>query len=292
MKRIALFLITNLAVMALLTIVVKLTGIDVYAYRRGGLNLQALLILSAVMGMGGSFISLAMSKWVAKFTTGAQVITQPRNATEAWLVDTVRRHADKAGIGMPEVAIYDAPEMNAFATGMTRNSSLVAVSTGLLQNMERNEVDAVLGHEIAHVANGDMVTMALLQGVLNTFVIFLARVIGTLVDRAISGNRDSDGGGIAYFVIVMVLQVVLGMLASLVVMAFSRWREFRADAGGANLAGRDAMIAALQRLAGNQGESSLPKALAAFGISGEGGIARLLMSHPPLEERIAALRAG
>ena len=292
MKRIALFLITNLAVMALLTIVVKLTGIDAYAYRRGGLNLQALLILSAVMGMGGSFISLAMSKWVAKFTTGAQVITQPRNATEAWLVDTVRRHADKAGIGMPEVAIYDAPEMNAFATGMTRNSSLVAVSTGLLQNMERNEVDAVLGHEIAHVANGDMVTMALLQGVLNTFVIFLARVIGTLVDRAISGNRDSDGGGIAYFVIVMVLQVVLGMLASLVVMAFSRWREFRADAGGANLAGRDAMIAALQRLAGNQGESSLPKALAAFGISGEGGMARLLMSHPPLEERIAALRAG
>ncbi|MBX3688815.1 protease HtpX [Dokdonella sp.] len=290
MKRIVLFLLTNLAVMALLTIVVKLTGIDVYAYRRGGLNLEALLILSAVMGMGGSFISLAMSKWIAKFTTGAQVIIQPRNATEAWLVDTVRRHAEKAGIGMPEVAIYDAPDMNAFATGMTRNSSLVAVSTGLLQNMERNEVDAVLGHEIAHVANGDMVTMALLQGVLNTFVIFLARVIGTLVDRAISGNRDS-GGGIAYFAIVMVLQVVLGMLASLVVMAFSRWREFRADAGGANLAGRESMIAALQRLAGNQGESSLPKALAAFGISGEGGIARLLMSHPPLEERIAALRA-
>jgi heat shock protein HtpX len=292
MLRIVLFVLTNLAVMALLAIVVKLTGIDAYAYRRGGLNLQGLLIMAAVMGMGGSFISLAMSKWIAKMSVGAQVISQPRNATEQWLVDTVRRQAEKAGIGMPEVAIYDAPEMNAFATGMTKNSSLVAVSTGLLNSMDREQVDAVLGHEITHVANGDMVTMALIQGVLNTFVIFLARVIGTVVDRALSGNRDGGGGGFAYFAIVMVLQLVLGALASLVVMAFSRWREFRADAGGARLAGRGAMISALERLAGNHGENTLPKAIAAFGISGEGSVARLFMSHPPLAERIAALRAA
>ncbi len=292
MLRIVLFVLTNLAVMALLAIVVKLTGIDAYAYRRGGLNLQGLLIMAAVMGMGGSFISLAMSKWIAKMSVGAQVISQPRNATEQWLVDTVRRHAEKAGIGMPEVALYDAPEMNAFATGMTKNSSLVAVSTGLLNSMDREQVDAVLGHEITHVVNGDMVTMALIQGVLNTFVIFLARVIGTVVDRALSGNRDGGGGGFAYFAIVMVLQLVLGALASLVVMAFSRWREFRADAGGARLAGRGAMISALERLAGNHGENTLPKAIAAFGISGEGGVARLFMSHPPLAERIAALRAA
>jgi heat shock protein HtpX len=292
MLRIVLFVLTNLAVMALLTIVVKLTGLDVYAYRRGGVNFQGLLVMAAVMGMGGSFISLAASKWIAKMSVGAQVISQPRNATEQWLVDTVRRHAEKAGIGMPEVALYDAPEMNAFATGMTKNSSLVAVSTGLLNSMDREQVDAVLGHEISHVANGDMVTMALIQGVLNTFVIFLARVIGTVVDRALSGNRDGGGGGFAYFAIVMVLQLVLGALASLVVMAFSRWREFRADAGGAQLAGRAAMISALERLAGNRGENTLPKAIAAFGISGEGGVARLFMSHPPLAERIAALRAA
>jgi heat shock protein HtpX len=292
MLRIVLFVLTNLAVMALLTIVVKLTGLDVYAYRRGGLNLSGLLVMAAVMGMGGSFISLAMSKWMAKMSVGAQVITQPRNAEEQWLLAAVRAHADKAGIGMPEVAIYDGPEMNAFATGMSKNSSLVAVSTGLLRNMDRQQVDAVLGHEITHVANGDMVTMALLQGVLNTFVIFLARVIGTLVDRAISGNRDGGGGGLAYFAIVMVLQLVLGLLASLIVMAFSRWREFRADAGGARLAGRAAMISALERLDANHGESSLPKAIQAFGISGEGGIARLFMSHPPIAERVAALRAA
>ncbi|MGN6520266.1 MAG: protease HtpX [Dokdonella sp.] len=292
MLRIVLFVLTNLAVMALLAIVVKLTGLDVYAYRRGGLDLQGLLIMAAVMGMGGSFISLAMSKWIAKMSVGAKVIDQPRNPTEQWLVDTVRAHAQKAGIGMPEVAIYDGPEMNAFATGMSKNSSLVAVSTGLLQNMDRQQVDAVLGHEISHVANGDMVTMALLQGVLNTFVIFLARVIGTLVDRAISGNRDGGGGGFAYFAIVMVLQLVLGLLASLIVMAFSRWREFRADAGGARLAGRAAMISALERLDANHGESTLPKAIQAFGISGEGGIARLFMSHPPIAERVAALRAA
>ena len=291
MLRVALFVLTNLAVMALLAIVVKLTGIDVYTQTRGGINLQGLLIMSAVMGMGGSFISLAMSKWIAKLTTRAKVITDPRDLTEKWLVDTVRRHAEKAGIGMPEVAIYEAPEMNAFATGMTRNNALVAVSTGLLGSMDRNQVDAVLGHEISHVANGDMVTMTLIQGVLNTFVIFFARVIGTVVDRALSGNREG-GGGLAYFAIVMVLQIALGFLASLIVMWFSRWREFRADAGGAHLAGRQSMISALERLSGNQGENSLPKAIAAFGISGEGGIARLLMSHPPIPERIAALRAG
>ena len=291
MLRIALFLLTNIAVMVLLTIVVKITGIDVYAYNRGGLNLQALLVLAAVMGMGGSFISLAMSKWIAKMSVGAKVITEPRNPTESWLIATVRSHAEKAGIGMPEVAVYDAPEMNAFATGMSKNSALVAVSSGLLQSMDREQVDAVLGHEITHVANGDMVTMALIQGVLNTFVIFLARVIGTLVDRAISGNRDSGGGGFAYFGIVIVLQIALGFLASLVVMAFSRWREFRADAGGARLAGRDSMISALQRLGGDDGQSTLPKAIQAFGITGERGIARLLMSHPPIPERIAALRA-
>jgi heat shock protein HtpX len=291
MLRIALFILTNLAVMVLLTIVVKITGIDVYAYNRGGLNLQALLVMAAVMGMGGSFISLAMSKWIAKISVGAKVITEPRNPTESWLVATVRSHAEKAGIGMPEVAIYDAPEMNAFATGMSKNSALVAVSTGLLQSMDREQVDAVLGHEITHVANGDMVTMALIQGVLNTFVIFLARVIGTLVDRAISGNRDSGGGGFAYFGIVIVLQIVLGFLASLIVMWFSRWREFRADAGGARLAGRDSMISALQRLGGDDGQSTLPKAIQAFGITSERGIARLLRSHPPIPERIAALRA-
>lgn len=291
MLRIVLFLATNLAVMALLTIVVKLTGIDIYAQTRGGINLQGLLIMAAVFGMGGSFISLATSKWVAKMSVGAQVITQPRNASEAWLLDTVRRQAEKAGIGMPEVAVYDAPEMNAFATGMSRNNSLVAVSTGLLRSMDKEQVEAVLGHEITHVANGDMVTMALIQGVLNTFVIFLARVIGTVVDRMLSGNREG-GGGFAYFAIVMALQLVLGLLASLIVLWFSRWREFRADAGGARLAGRESMIAALERLAGNHGESSLPKAIQAFGISGEGGLSRLFMSHPPIAERIAALRAA
>lgn len=291
MLRVVLFILTNLAVMALLAIVVKLTGIDVYTQTRGGINLQGLLVMSAVFGMGGSFISLAMSKWIAKWTTKARVITEPRDLTEKWLHDTVRRHAEKAGIGMPEVAIYDAPDMNAFATGMSRNNALVAVSTGLLQGMDRNQVDAVLGHEIAHVANGDMVTLTLIQGVLNTFVIFFARVIGTVVDRAISGNREG-GGGIAYFAIVMVLQLVLGLLASIIVMWFSRWREFRADAGGARLAGRDSMVSALERLAANHGQSTLPKAIQAFGISGEGGLSRLFMSHPPLAERIAALRAA
>ena len=292
MRRILLFIATNLAVMVLLTIVVKLFGIDTYTYSKTGINFKGILVLSAVIGFGGSFISLAMSKWVAKWQTGARVIDNPANPTESWLLSTVRRQAEGAGIGMPEVAIYDAPEMNAFATGATRNNALVAVSTGLLQQMSRDEIEAVLAHEVSHVANGDMVTMTLLQGVLNTFVIFLARVIGTVVDRAISGNREGGGGGLAYFAVVIVLQLVLGMLASIIVMAFSRWREFRADAGGAALAGKPKMIAALERLALNHGQNTLPKQIAAFGISGGigHGLRKLLMSHPPLEERIAALR--
>jgi len=291
MRRIILFIMTNLAVMALLTIIVKVFGIDTYTYRNGGINLQGILVMSAVIGFGGSFISLAMSKWIAKWQTKARVIDNPANPTEAWLVATVRKQAEGAGIGMPEVAIYDAPEMNAFATGMSRNSALVAVSTGLLQQMSRDEVEAVLAHEVSHVANGDMVTMTLLQGVLNTFVIFLARVIGSVIDRAISGNRDNGGGGIAYFVIVLFLQFVLGLLASLIVMAFSRWREFRADAGSARLSGREKMIAALTRLDAGRGENTLPQAIQAFGIAG-GGMRKLFSSHPPIEERIAALRAA
>ena len=287
MMRVLLFVGTNIAVLVLLNIVLFIVQ-GVFHVRLG--NYSGLLLMAAVLGMGGSFISLAMSKWIAKRTTGAQVITEPRDESERWLLDTVKSEAQKAGIGMPEVAVYDAPDMNAFATGMSRDHALVAVSTGLLRSMDRNQIQAVLGHELTHVANGDMVTMGLIQGVLNTFVIFLARVIGTLVDRAISGNRDS-GGGFAYFGIVIVLQIVLGFLASLIVMGFSRWREFRADAGGARLAGRDSMISALQRLGGSDGQSTLPKAIQAFGITGERGIARLLMSHPPIAERIAALRA-
>ncbi|TAH41387.1 MAG: protease HtpX [Dokdonella sp.] len=289
MRRIVLFVVTNLAVMALLTIVVKIFGIDTYTYSKAGINFQGLLVMSAVLGFGGSFISLLVSKWVAKWQTGAHVIENPSNPTESWLLSTVRRQAEGAGIGMPEVAIYDAPEMNAFATGATRNSALVAVSTGLLQQMSQEEVEAVLAHEVSHVANGDMVTMTLLQGVMNTFVIFLARVVGTVVDRAISGNRDNGGGGIAYFLIVMVLQVVLGLLASIVVMAFSRWREFRADAGSARLSSKQKMISALERLGQGRGENSLPSAIQAFGIAG-GGMRKLFSSHPPIEERIAALR--
>ena len=289
MRRIILFVATNLAVMALLTLVVKIFGIDTYTYSKAGINFQGLLVMSAVLGFGGSFISLLASKWVAKWQTGARVIENPSNPTESWLLSTVRRQAEGAGIGMPEVAIYDAPEMNAFATGATRNSALVAVSTGLLQQMSQEEVEAVLAHEVSHVANGDMVTMTLLQGVLNTFVIFLARVVGTAIDRAISGNRDNGGGGIAYFLIVMVLQVVLGILASVIVMAFSRWREFRADAGSARLSSKQKMISALERLGQGRGENSLPSAIQAFGIAG-GGMRKLFSSHPPIEERIAALR--
>ncbi|MBA2078960.1 protease HtpX [Rhodanobacter sp. PCA2] len=296
MRRIVLFLATNIAVLLLLSIVCHLFGVDQMAAAQGLGGSTGLLIYAAVFGMGGAFISLAMSKWMAKMSTGARVITQPANEAERWLVETVRRHAQNAGIAMPEVAIYDAPEMNAFATGMTKNSSLVAVSTGLLEQMDREQVAAVLGHEIGHVANGDMVTMALIQGVLNTLVILAARVVGRLVDSWLSGGRDDNRGstGIGYFVTVMVLQLVFGLFASMVVMAFSRWREFRADAAGARLAGRGAMISALQRLKGDHGENTLPKTLAAFGISGPlaQGFQRLFMSHPPLDERIAALHNG
>ena len=293
MRRIALFIGTNLAVLLLLSIVCHLFGIDQMAASRGYGGMGGLLAFAAVFGMGGSFISLAMSKMIAKWSTGARVITQPQNETERWLLDTVRRHAQNAGIGMPEVAIYDAPEMNAFATGMTKNSSLVAVSSGLLQQMDREQTSAVLGHEIGHVANGDMVTLTLIQGVLNTLVILAARLVGRAVDSWMSGGRDNRGGGIGYFVVVMVLQIVFGLFASIIVAAFSRRREFRADAAGAQFAGRGAMIAALQRLKGNHGESTLPTTIAAFGISGPlaDGFKKLFMSHPPLDERIAALRS-
>ncbi|MFK2890678.1 protease HtpX [Dyella flagellata] len=292
MRRIALFLLTNIAVLLLLSIVCHVFGIDQWAAARGYGGMGGLLAYAAVFGMGGAFISLAMSKWMAKMTTGARVIEQPQNEAERWLVDTVRHHAQSAGIGMPEVAVYDAPEMNAFATGMSRNHALVAVSTGLLQQMDRQQVAAVLGHEIGHVANGDMVTLTLIQGVLNTLVIVAARIVGRLVDSWLSGGREREGTGIGYFVSVIVLQLVFGLFASMIVMAFSRWREFRADAAGAKLAGRGAMVSALQRLQLNHGESSLPKAMAAFGISGPlaQGLQRLFMSHPPLEERIAALQ--
>jgi heat shock protein HtpX len=291
MLRILLFLGTNLAIMLVLGIVCSIFGIDRWAYGHAGINLQGLLVMCAVFGMGGAFISLAMSKTIAKWTTHAQVITEPRGANEQWLLDTVRQHAQQAGIGMPEVALYDSPDMNAFATGMSRNHALVAVSTGLLQSMNRDEISAVLGHEITHVANGDMVTLTLIQGVLNTFVMFLARIIGSVVDSAIGGNRDDNrGGGIGYFLIVMLLQTVLGFLATIIVMWFSRWREFRADAGGARLGSRAGMISALQTLSGSH-ESGLPKAVQAFGISGDSGVARLFMSHPPIAERIAALKA-
>ena len=281
-KRLFLFLATNLAVLALVSIVMSLLGVNPRSF--GGL-----LVMAALFGFGGSIVSLLMSKWIAKRTTGAHVIEQPRNEVEQWLHATVRRQAEAAGIGMPEVAIYDAPEINAFATGANRNNALVAVSTGLLRSMDRDEAEAVLAHEVSHVANGDMVTMALLQGVLNTFVIVLSRLVGRAIDGYL-GNRD--GYGIGYYVSVFVLDMVFGLFASMIAMWFSRHREFRADAGGAALAGRPKMIAALERLSRTYGESSLPKQVAAFGISGGvgHGLRRLLMSHPPLEERIAALR--
>jgi len=290
MKRIFLLVVTNFAVLAVLSVTMQLLGVDRMLEQDTGLNLQGLLLMAAIFGFGGSFISLAISKWMAKMATGAQVIEVPSNTTERWLVDTVKRQAEKAGIGMPDVAIYDAPEINAFATGWNRNDALVAVSSGLLQNMTREEAEAVLGHEISHVANGDMVTLTLIQGVLNTFVIFLSRVVGFIVDRVLLKNER--GYGIGFMVTTFVAQIVLGILASIIVMWFSRWREFRADAGGAALAGRDKMIAALERLKLNQEQSQLPAQISAFGISGGGGWMRLLMSHPPLDERIAVLRDG
>jgi len=287
-KRVALFLATNLAVLVLLGIVMSVLQ-NFFGVRLG--NQGGLLVMAAVFGFGGSMISLLMSKWIAKRSTGAHVIEQPRNEAEQWLVATVHRQAELAGIGKPEVAIYDAPEINAFATGANRNNALVAVSTGLLRAMNRDEAEAVLGHEVSHVANGDMVTMALIQGVLNTFVIVLSRVVGRVIDGFLSGNREG-GGGIGYFITVFVLDIVFGLFASMIAMAFSRHREFRADAGGAKLAGRDKMVAALQRLSQTYGHSSLPSQIQAFGISGAvgHGLRRLMMSHPPLEERIDALR--
>ena len=289
MKRIFLFLATNFAVLIVLSVVASLLGVDRFL-TRSGLNLQALLIFSAVFGMGGSFISLLMSKWMAKMSTGAQVITEPRSAREAWLLATVEREARAAGIGMPEVAVYDAPEPNAFATGASRNSAMVAVSTGLLQSMNQDEVEAVLGHEVTHIANGDMVTLTLLQGVLNTFVIFLSRALGYVIDNAMSRDNERSGPGIGYFLISMVLQVVFGILASMIVAWFSRYREFRADAGGAHLAGKRKMVSALQRLQAMQAPSSLPQNMTAFGIGG--GPNSLFASHPPLEKRIAALQSA
>lgn len=290
MKRILLFLATNIAVLAVLAVAVRVLGLENWLEESGGIDFTSLLIFSAIIGFSGSLISLAMSKTAAKWTTGAKVIEQPANSAEAWLLNRVQQHAAAAGIAMPEVAIYESPEPNAFATGARRNAALVAVSTGLLQQMRENEVDAVLGHEIAHVANGDMVTLALLQGVLNTFVIFLSRLVGFVVDRVVLRNERGYGPG--FFIASLAAQLLLGILASMIVMWFSRQREFRADRGGAQFAGRDNMIAALRRLAGLHEPSRLPESLQAFGIAGGGGgIRRLFMSHPPIEERIAALQA-
>ncbi len=288
-KRIFLFIATNLAVIVLLNITLRLLGVDRILDAQGGLNFNALLVFAAVVGFGGAFFSLAISKWSAKHMTGARVIEQPVTATEQWLVSTVRQQAEAAGIAMPEVAVFDSPEPNAFATGATRNSSLVAVSTGLLQHMDRREVEAVLGHEVSHVANGDMVTMALIQGVVNTFVVFLARVVGHVVDRVVL--RNEQGHGLGYFLSTIVAELVLGVLASIIVAWFSRQREYRADQGGARLAGKAGMIAALERLRQVHEESHLPDRLVAFGIEGRASrFGQLFMSHPPLEERIRALR--
>jgi heat shock protein HtpX len=292
MKRIFLLVATNVAVLLVLSVTLRLFGVDRILDEQGaGLDLNALLIFSAVLGFSGSLISLAMSKFIAKRMMGVRVIEQPRDANEAWLVETVRRQAAAAGIGMPEVGVFEAPDMNAFATGPRKNNALVAVSTGLLRGMSRREAEAVLGHEVSHVANGDMVTLTLIQGVVNTFVIFLSRVIGYVIDRVVF--KTERGHGPAFLITVIIAQLVLGILASMIVMWFSRQREFRADAGGAKLEGRDSMIGALERLR-QQHPQPLPDQMAAFGISGTlgQGLKRLFMTHPPLQERIAALRAS
>jgi heat shock protein HtpX len=291
MKRLFLFLATNVAVIVVLSAVFQIFGIEQWLYREGaGINVQGLLIFSALFGMGGAFVSLALSKWLAKTGMGVRVIERPGDAGERWLLNTVRRLAHEAGIATPEVGIFASDTPNAFATGMSRDNALVAVSTGLLGNMPANQVEAVLGHEITHVANGDMVTLGLIQGVVNTFVIFLARIVGLVVDRALFG--DERGMGVGYFLTTMVAQIFLSILATLIVMAFSRWREFRADAGGARLAGRANMIGALQSLQHLHDPRPLPAGLAAFGISGglPEGLSRLFLSHPPLVQRIAALQ--
>ena len=283
--RIILYLATNLAILVLLGIVMSVLGID-------SRSMSGLMVMAALFGMGGSFISLAMSKWIAKKSTGAQVIEEPRNQTEQWLLSTVRRQAELAGIGMPEVAVYNAPDMNAFATGMKKDSALVAVSTGLLQNMSKDEVEGVLAHEVSHVANGDMVTLALIQGVLNTFVIFLSRLVAGVIDNFF--RQDDDGGGLGflgYMAVTIVLELILGFFASMIVMWFSRRREFRADSGAAHLAGRQKMIAALRRLKAHHEPSNLPDQVSAFGIRPkEGGLAAFFRSHPPLDQRIEALQ--
>jgi heat shock protein HtpX len=291
MKRILLFIVTNLAVLLVLTVVAHLLGIDTYLAAHGQ-SLQGLLVWAGLFGFGGAFISLAMSKMQAKMFMGVQVIApQSADATEQWLLSVVEHHARNVGVGMPEVGIFNSPEPNAFATGMSRNSALVAVSTGLLQRMSRQEIEAVLGHEMTHVANGDMVTLALIQGVVNTFVLFLARVVGNIVDRAVF--RSDDGRGIASYLTFYVLQIAFGILATPLVMWFSRWREFRADRGGAQLAGTSNMIEALEEL--KRVHEPLPaRQFAAFGIADgavASGLRRLFMSHPPLDERIAALRS-
>ncbi|HXH04725.1 MAG TPA: protease HtpX [Candidatus Competibacteraceae bacterium] len=296
MKRVFLFLATNFAILVVLGITVNVLGVSRFLSAQG-IDVASLFAFAAVFGFGGSFLSLAMSKWMAKMSTGAQVIEQPRHPTEQWLLETVRRQAAAAGIAMPEVAIYDSPEVNAFATGPSRNNALVAVSTGLLNTMSAEEAEAVLAHEVSHVANGDMVTLTLIQGVVNTFVIAIAKIVGYAVDRALSGNSDEEGyqgPGIGYYVTSMIAEILLGFLASIIVMWFSRQREFRADAGGAALAGREKMIAALERLRVLHEPSHLPSQMAAFGINGGlgDGLKKLFMSHPPLEERIAALRAA
>ncbi len=293
MTRILLFLATNAAILVVISLVFNLLGIDGLLQQNNvDLDLQALLIMSAVIGMGGSFISLAMSKWSAKRAMGVRIIERPSSRTEQWLVETVARQAQRAGIGMPEVGVFQSAAPNAFATGMSRNNSLVAVSSGLLQNMSSDEVEAVLAHEVSHVSNGDMVTLGLVQGVVNTFVIFLSRIIGHLVDRVVFKNER--GHGPAFFITSIVAQIFLSILATAVVMWFSRWREFRADAGGASLAGRGKMIAALRRLQAVHEPHDLPDQFAAFGIAGGlgQGLKKLFLSHPPLDERIAALQAA
>lgn len=289
MKRIFYFLATNIAIMLVLSITMRLLGVEPYL-NENGLDLRNLLAFAAIMGFGGAFISLAMSKWSAKRMSGAVVIEEPRTPTETWLIKTVRAQADMVGIKMPEVAIFDSPEVNAFATGMTKNSSLVAVSSGLLNSMTKDEAEAVLAHEVSHIANGDMVTLTLIQGVVNTFVMFLSRVIGYVVDKVVF--KTERGTGPAFFVTMMIAQFVLGILASIIVMWFSRQREFRADAGAAKLSSAKKMIAALERLKNEQTPSALPEQMAASGISGGvgSGLKKLFTTHPSLDDRIAALK--
>jgi len=289
MKRIFYFLVTNLAIVLVLSVTMRLLGVEPFL-NANGLNLNSLLIFAAVMGFGGAFISLAISKWSAKKMSGAVTIENPKTPDEIWLVNTVKKQSETVGIQMPEVAIFNSPVVNAFATGMSRNSSLVAVSSGLLEMMTKDEAEAVIGHEISHIANGDMVTLTLIQGVVNTFVLFFSRVIGYTVDKVIFKTRQ--GTGPAFFITMIISELLLGVLASIVVMWFSRQREYRADIGGGQLAGNKKMIAALQRLKTQYESSALPKSIAALGISGEQGMGlkELFSTHPSLDDRIARLQ--